>query len=537
MCKYDVAIIGAGAVGCAVAKVLSEYKLNICVIEKEFDAGFETSGRNSGVVHAGFNNPEGSLKAAFCVEGSRGFEALARELGVQYVKTGKLVTGFSDGDRKHIEALKKRGEANGVKGLDIVDEAGIKSVNPRVQGNFALWSGETGVFNPFEYTIALAETAKANGVDFYFGCRVTGIEKNDTGNGENEIGRNFKIQCSKSGKTILSDTGVEMIIDDNSIDFDGDSVFNKVEINAETVINCAGLYSADVCRMMGIDRYEIRPCRGEYHILEKEISRVIDLPVYPVPDDTKGVLGVHLTPTCGGNIIIGPSAEFLDEKDDYGNDEHVMEILSREAGELLPELKNAEIIRSFAGIRPKLIDKKGEINGDFVIEEYEENKGFIYLVGIESPGITASHPIAKHVKSLAEKSMKRDFVQKEKVMNRRDAGFGAEARNSAEFDSVESEAGNGISKGFHYEKMNKMVCRCEKVTEGEILKAYDDIRGIGGIPTIKGIKNRTRAFMGSCQGCFCTIDTVELLRRERGVKSEMLTYAGPGSEMFDGKLK
>lgn len=491
MNEYDVVIIGAGAVGCAAARVLSKYKLKTAVIEKEADLAFGTSGRNSGVVHAGFNNLPGTLKAEFCVKGSRGFEKLAEELGVPYKKTGKLVTGFSDKDREKLEELKHRGEANGVKGLEIIDASGIKKINPYVEGNFALWSPETAVFDPFEYTIALAEEAAANDAEFFFNSEVTDIHKTESGV--------FSVEVRKPGK--------------------GKNPEKEV-IGGKVIVNCAGLYSGEICRMAGIERYDIVPCRGEYHVFDKSASSVIDLPVYPVPDEEKGVLGVHLTPTTSGNLMAGPSAEFLEEKDDFSNDENVMKMLREGAGMLIPALKNSPVIRSFAGIRPKLLDREGKVSADFVIEESEECPGFIYLVGIESPGITASMPIAEYVSEMVKEALGEEPEKKEATVSRKDR-FGA--------DVISCEGG--------YSGTGKMICRCERVTEREILRAYDDIVEIGAQPTVKGIKNRTGAFRGSCQGCFCTIDMTELLRKHRGLEIPELTYDGAGSEMFEGRLK
>ena len=272
--------------------------------------------------------------------------------------------------------------------------------------------------------------------------------------------------------------------------------------------------------MAGIERYDIVPCRGEYHVFDKSASSVIDLPVYPVPDEEKGVLGVHLTPTTSGNLMAGPSAEFLEEKDDFSNDENVMKMLREGAGMLIPALKNSPVIRSFAGIRPKLLDREGKVSADFVIEESEECPGFIYLVGIESPGITASMPIAEYVSEMVKEALGEEPEKKEATVSRKDR-FGA--------DVISCEGG--------YSGTGKMICRCERVTEREILRAYDDIVEIGAQPTVKGIKNRTGAFRGSCQGCFCTIDMTELLRKHRGLEIPELTYDGAGSEMFEGRLK
>ncbi|MBE6020574.1 MAG: NAD(P)/FAD-dependent oxidoreductase [Clostridiales bacterium] len=484
MADYEVVIIGAGAVGCAAAYVLSGHELNIAVMEKEADAAFGISGRNSGVVHAGFNNVPGSLKAKLCVEGSRRFEDLAMHLGVKYIKTGKYVTGFSDADRTELERLLKQGKDNGVEGLEIVKGDRIREKYPEVKGNFALWSPQTGIFDPFEYTVKLAEKAHEMGAVFLFDSKLVKIEKEETGG--------FRLSYEKT--------------------VSGNPSKETGSITAKTVISCAGLYSAEICRMAGIDRFDIKPCRGEYHILDKKYSKMVNVPVYPVPDKEKGVLGVHLTPTVSGNMMIGPSAEFLDEKDDYSNDEGIMQLLKDGAEMLMPELKDAAVIRSFSGIRPKLIDKEGKINADFVIESSEECPGFIYLVGIESPGITASMPIAEMAADLAVRTL------------------GVKPVKNTWMNSAQKEVSDEPS-------YSPMVCRCEKVTERDILKAYDDIVKIGAVPTLKGIKNRTRAGMGSCQGSFCTVDIAEILRRYRNVDISEITYDGAGSELFLGQLK
>ncbi|MBR2575868.1 MAG: FAD-dependent oxidoreductase, partial [Firmicutes bacterium] len=286
------------------------------------------------------------------------------------------------------------------------------------------------------------------------------------------------------------------------------------EISARIVINAAGLFSADIRRMTGDDTYRIRPCRGEYHLLEKGSFGGLSRPVYPVPDTEKGVLGIHLTPTLHGNLMIGPSAEFLEDPEDMATEAPVMAELLEGARCLLGDQAALTPIRSFSGIRPKLTDRDGYPLNDFVIEQDPGRPGMIHLMGIESPGITASVPIAGLV---AEMLRQEGLVDK---------------NNNEEFPGRES-----LFPPASTAVRGKMICRCETVTEGEILQAFENLTRLGALPTVKGIKNRTRASMGSCQGGFCTLDMSRLFSEKAGIPTDRLTYDGPGSELFPGILK
>lgn len=478
--SFDAVIIGAGAVGCAAARELAGRGARTAVIEKEADAAFGNSGRNSGVVHTGFNNEPGSLKAALCREGSEGFEKLAENLGIGYRKTGKLVVGSTEKDLDALRRLKKQGERNEIPDLQILTEEELQTLEPAIRGKYALWSGQTAVFDPFEYTLALAEDAAVRGACFLFGHEVTALSKDEEGT---------VIKTRSSGGETF-------------------------EISARIVINAAGLFSADIRRMTGDDTYRIRPCRGEYHLLEKGSFGGLSRPVYPVPDTEKGVLGIHLTPTLHGNLMIGPSAEFLEDPEDMATEAPVMAELLEGARCLLGDQAALTPIRSFSGIRPKLTDRDGYPLNDFVIEQDPGRPGMIHLMGIESPGITASVPIAGLV---AEMLRQEGLVDK---------------NNNEEFPGRES-----LFPPASTAVRGKMICRCETVTEGEILQAFENLTKLGAVPTLKGIKNRTRASMGSCQGGFCTLDMSRLFSEKAGIPTDRLTYDGPGSELFPGILK
>lgn len=496
---FDIAITGAGAVGlCAAWAALTqaEEDISVCVFEKEADLAFGTSGRNSAVVHAGFNNPVGSLKAKLCVEGSQGFERLAERLGVDYERTGKLVVGLSEEDRKTLERLKAQGDENGVRGIEVINRERIEELAPGVDGVCGLWSPETAVFDPFQYCCALGRESAEAGCRFFFGTEVTEISWQ---------GDLWEISGKNSGGETVS-------------------------VRAKAVINAAGLGSGKISAMAGAKAYEIKPCRGEYHILDRAAGALAKMPVYPLPDESKGVLGIHITPTTDGKVMIGPSAEFLNDAEDTATTEAVMSLLTKGGSEILDALGKVEIIRSFAGIRPKC-DANG---GDFIIEE--PLPGFVNLVGIESPGMTASFPIGK----LALRILGYEVGDELKPENALNGKVGQKPGSTKLAEKAAGEAETGPSGGSNegcFGEEERLICRCEKVTEGEILKAYDEIIAVGALTTIKGLKNRTGAFMGGCQGCFCTVDTVDLLKRKRGVRPETLTYDGPGSEMFVSLLR
>ncbi|MBA7534485.1 hypothetical protein ES705_26733 [subsurface metagenome] len=362
---YDVVIIGGGIVGCAIARELSRYKLNIAVLEKEADVGWGISCRNSGVVHAGFNNKPGTLMAQFCVEGNKSFAELCSQLDVPYKKIGKLVVAKKKEEVIDLKNLKKQGDANGVNNLQIIDLNEVKKLEPNIEGIAALYSPETAITSPYLLTIALAENAFDNGVSFLLNTEVKSITKLNNSH--------FRIKT------------------------------NKREFTSSYVVNSAGLYADKIARMVGIKKYRLYPCRGEYHILDKNVSWLINHLVYPVPQAGTGGLGIHLTPTIDGNILIGPSNEYIKIKDNLSTTSPVMKMLSAEARKFLPLISPQYIIHSYSGLRAKQAPSSEGGFWDFVIEESDIVDNFINLIGIESPGLTAAQPIAKRVVEIVNK--------------------------------------------------------------------------------------------------------------------------------------
>jgi len=413
--QFDVVIIGGGVVGCAIARELSKYKISIAVLEKENDVGWGASCRNSGVVHAGFNNKHGTLMAQLCVEGSKSFAELCQQLDVPYKKIGKLVVARPEE---------------------------IKRLEPHISGIAALYSPETAITSPYLLTIALAENALDNGVSFFLNTEVKSINRlNNSG---------FKINTNR-GKFISS-----------------------------YVINSAGLYADYISRMVGIKKYCLYPCRGEYHVLDKNVSRLINHLVYPVPRAGAGGLGIHLTPTIDGNILIGPSNEYIKKKNNLSITSPVMKMLSAEAHKLLPLILPQYIIRSYSGLRAKQTPPSEGGYRDFVIEESDtvDNfinligiespdtvDNFINLIGIESPGLAAAQPIAKKVVKIINKKERLDFNHNFKPFR----------KGILRFEEQDEETKKVLIK--QDPNYGEIVCRCEKVTKKEILEAANNPLG------------------------------------------------------------
>ena len=481
--QFDVLIIGAGVIGSAAARELSRYKLSIGVLEKTPDVCCGTSARNSGVLHAGFNNRPGSKMARFCVEGNAGFDRLAKELDIPFHRTGKLVVGFTADDRARLEAMKAQGEQNGVPDLAIVDKSFIEKIAPNVKGEFALWSGSTGIYSPFQYTLALAENAAMNGVKFFFRKEVTAI--------------------SWDGARYTVTAGGEIF-------------------TSRWVINCAGLGSDKISAMLGIDEYTIHPCKGEYFILDKKAGDLLPVPAYPVPNPKEGGLGIHLTPTIDGNILVGPSNEYLDDHEDYACEQAVLDMLLADGSRIFPHLKREYFIRNFAGIRPKLASKAEGGYRDFVIERRDCAPHAVNLVGIESPGLTSAVPISREIVRL----------MKEVEPLTMNPSFDPIRRGIVTFaDKTPEERSALIAADPNY---GEIVCRCETVTKAEVLSA---IHNILGVHTLTGVKYRCRTMMGRCQGGYCQTRVAELIMQETGCSREEVLYGLDGSWMFTGRVR
>ena len=479
---FDVAVIGAGAVGCAVARELSAYRLNIAVLEKEYDVAAGTSGRNSAVVHAGFNNTTGSLMAKLCVEGNKGFPALCRDLGVPLKKTGKVLVAFNEEDEDVLRGLIAKGEANGCEGLKMLTKEELSLRVPGVGGISGMESPNTAVFDPFLYTVALAENAQKNGASFFFGEEVTKICR------ENGI---FRIFTPKN------------------------------EFKARVLVNSAGLASGKISALAGVEGYKIYPCRGEYLIFEKDPA-LLNVPVYPAPRKGIGGLGVHLTVTTEGDILIGPSAEYIPSDEDTATTRELQSKLLNEACQLLPALKNKTPIAAYSGIRAKQAPPEKGGFYDFTIRSEKSVPGLINLIGIESPGLTASLPIAKTVCGMvkdlipAEPNPDFDPTQPPKLRFR-------DLDDDQRQKLIESDPNWG-----------EIVCRCRNITKAEILAAANNPLGVR---TLSAIKYRTRATMGRCSSGYCLGRIADILVSDCGLSPDEICLRSPEGKLFNGGKK
>jgi L-2-hydroxyglutarate oxidase LhgO len=471
---YDVAVIGGGVVGCAVLRELARYRLRLLLLEREADVAEGISKANSGVIHAGFNVPPGTLKARTNVAGLKLIYKLAVELCVPHRKTGKLVVALDRSDFPRLDELKEQGDRNGAPGLTVFDADAIRSIEPGVRGLRALYSPETGIVSPYELTIALAESARRNGAAVVLEAGVTGV--------------------AVRGDVFVLATP-------------------KGEFAARWVVNSAGLFAEDVAALAGVPAPRVLPYRGEYLVSDKEAGSVLRMPVYPVPPRDDSFLGVHITPTIEGNILLGPSSEPIGDKRDTSSTATVAEQLRTEAFMLVPGLARFPFIHAYAGVRPKL--------GDFVIEESSRRPRWIDLFGIESPGLTAAPAIAEMVAGLIgtreDLELRKDF----------EPGLPGSWRFAHADDAAKSRR-VAVDRAW-----GEMVCRCEHVTRAEVLAA---LRSPLGPRTFDAIKRRTRCGMGRCQGGFCTPRLVEILEAI-GLSPEQMTKRGAGSGMFFGRLK
>ncbi len=438
---YDFAIIGAGVTGSGIARALGRYKGSVCLIEKGEDVASGASKANSGIIHGGYAAKYGTLKGELNIQGNRMFAELNRELNFGYRKTGGLVLGFDETDLKLLEELLENGKKNGVTDLKIIEHDKIMEIdpnlNPRVK--YALYAKDVGVVSPYEYTIALAENAVENGTDLFLNTEVRNIEQKE---------KFFEI------------------------------ITNNKIIRSRTVINAAGVYSDLVSKMAGVDYFEIMPRKGQYILFEKGTGSVVNSVVFQVP--TKLGKGILVTSTYHGNLMLGPNSEEVEDREGTSTDEPTLEYVIEAAGKSLPEFNLKKRLKTFSGIRPT------SSTGDFIIKE--EYPGFINVAGIESPGLTSSPAIAEMVVELLKKRTNLEennsFMPYRKAIIKPNSFDAAEVNRRIKLESCD----------------DKIICRCERVTEGEIRDALT--RNIS-VKTIKGVKMRTRAGMGFCQGKFC----------------------------------
>lgn len=479
---FDVLIIGGGVIGNAVARELMRYKLRLGLLEKEPDVGTGASGRNTGMLHAGFSYAPGSLRAKLCVEANAEFDRVARELDVPFRRTGKLVVGFTEEDRARLLHYKAIGEQNGVPGLEMIDRKRMDAIEPAAGGNFAMYSPSSGILNPFLYTIALAENAHANGAEYFL---------------EHEV-----LDSRHEGR-------VRRV------------VTTRGDFLARWVINCAGLHSGRVSAMLGLPGHTIGGFKGEYFVLDKRAGEGVNIPIYPPPRPDGG-FPTHATPTIDGNMLVGPNSLWTDDLTDYTVTRASLAELIEDGGKMFSRMKPEYFIRNFAGIRPKRMDPATRRPLDFLIETRDDAPGIVNLVGIESPGLTSALAVARMaVRLLAT----REPLEKNPLFTPLRKGILRFA------DQDETTRRRLIEENPDY---GEIICRCECVTRAEILAA---IRNPLEVATVNGVKNRTRAMMGRCQGGYCQTRITEMIMEECGKTPTEVLLGKPGSTLFTGRVR
>lgn len=479
--QFDVLVIGGGVVGSAVARELSRYQLKIGVLEKNLDVCYETSGRNSGVVHGGFAYDIGTLKAKLCVEGNQGMEQLSKDLGFSFKRCGKVLVGKTEEDLETLKRTIIQGEKNGATGLRLIDKEELHRIVPTAVGEFAMFSENSGIVDPFNYTIALAENAAENGASFYFDNEVTAIEREEDG---------YRVTTTQA------------------------------VYETRWVINSAGLGCGKISDMLGIKGYRVIGSKGDYIILDRRTGELLPMPIYPVPSNT--YMGIHVTNTTDGNVIIGPNADMVMDFTYYGVPQENMDYLAESASEIWPYIKKSDYIRNYSGILPKWVDENGVIQ-DFKIEIRPElAPNAVNLVGIESPGLTAAVPIGRMVVRMMQEY--ETFKENE--------NFNPKREGIIRFEEQDDETkARLIEENPDY---GEIICRCEKVSRAEILKA---IHNPLGVHTMAGIKYRTRSMMGRCQGGYCQMRIAKMIEDELGVKDTDIRYARQNGWIFTGEVR
>ena len=475
---YDVIVIGAGVTGSSVARELSRYNANICVLEKGEDVCTGTSKANSAIVHAGFDAAEGSMMAKMNVRGNEMMTQLAEDLDIPFKRNGAMVVCIHKEALDGLKTLYDRGIANGVKELRILNREEALEMEPNLSENVqgALYAPTSGIICPFILNIAMAENAAENGVEFRFNTQVEDIKA------------------------------------------DADGIWhlrtNNGEYTAKYVINAAGVHADIIHNMVRENKIHITPRRGDYCLLDKEVGGHVKHTIFPQPTNLgKGVL---VSPTVHGNLIVGPTAVDIEDKEGNNTTAAGINDLIAKAGAHVRDLPLRKVITSFAGLRAH------EAHHEFIIKEVEDAPHFIDCAGIESPGLTSAPAIGEYVGQMMKEKMelteKENWISKRKgILNPQELSF----EDRAELIKEKPAYGN-------------IICRCESISEGEIL---DAIHRPLGARSLDGVKRRTRAGMGRCQAGFCSPRVMEILNRELGIPMEEITKSGGRSNIVLERTK
>lgn len=480
---YDIAIIGAGVVGCAIARELSKYRVKACVIEREEDVCCGTSKANSAIIHAGFDATPGKLKAKLNVQGNAMMDQLSKDLDIPFQRNGSLVVCTKDQNREDLEKLLEKGKVNGVPDLRILEREELLALEPNLSDDItcALLAPTGGIVCPFHMTIAFAENAYTNGVEFFLNTEVRQIHKTSNG---------YQLEVLKKETDIT-----ELIV-------------------AKTIINAAGVYADVFHNMVSNEKLHITARKGEYMLLDKTAGTHVSHTIFQLPSNMgKGVL---VTPTVHGNLLVGPTATDIENKEGVNTTAEGLDTLSQKAGLSVKNLPLRQVITSFAGLRAH------EDQDDFVIGEAPDAEGFFDAAGIESPGLSSAPAIGVMVAEMVAAKLNLnenpDFIGiRNGILNP---------------NTLSMEERNKLIK--EKPAYGNIICRCEMITEGEII---DAIKRPLGARSLDAVKRRTRAGMGRCQSGFCSPRTMEILEREVPMSMFDITKNGGSSKFVVGYNK
>ncbi|MCM1988498.1 NAD(P)/FAD-dependent oxidoreductase [Oceanirhabdus seepicola] len=476
--SYDVAVIGAGVIGSFVARELSRYDLSIALIEKDSDVANGTSKANSAIVHAGYDAEEGTQKAKFNAKGNQMYDRVCKELDVPFKRIGSLVIATNEEEMEHVKMLYNRGIKNDIEGLKVLNQQEVRALEPNIDEQVvgALHAATCGIVGPFELTIALAENAVDNGAELMLNSEVINLTRED---------------------------GVFNIL-----------LSNGKRIEAKYVINAAGVYADKINNLISNDKIEIIPRRGEYFVFDKETGGLVNSVIFQCPTEIgKGVL---VTPTVHGNMLVGPNAENIQDKEGIDTTPEGISFLREKSTKTTKKIPFNKVITSFAGLRAVAT------SGDFIIRESSDVEGFINVAGIQSPGLSSAPAIAEHIVDMIKKKVL-NLKERETFVNRR------EQIRFMELNDTEKQ--EVINKDKRY---GNIICRCEWISEGEIV---DAIHRNAGARTVDGVKRRVRPGMGRCQGGFCGPRVLEILARELNVSPQEILKSNEGSNILSGESK
>ena len=492
--QYDVVVIGCGSSGAAIAFKLSKYKgLKVAVIEKENDVATGTTRANSGILHAGYDPEPGTLMAKLNVRGVELAKDLAQKLHFGYEPVGSLVLAFSGKDKEMIKTLKKRGEANGVKGIKLLSKEEVQKIEPMVSENVvAALFAPSAICSPWEFCLTMAESAVLNGIDLLLDTEVVGISRNEGA----KDGCNWKVVARKNNNILRT-----------AKDADPEDL-ETVEIDARFVVNAAGISAGEVHDMAAPHSFDIHMDRGEYFLMDKAEGFRARHTIFQCPDENgKGVL---VSPTVHGNLLVGPNSQRIKD-DDYSTTSDGLAYVRKAATRSVPSIDFRNNIRNFAGIRAR------STSSDFIIKEAEGAENFIDVAGICSPGLSSALAIGEYVAQILEgKGLK--LEEKPETLY---------YQEPPHFKDLSAEEKNAlIAKDPSY---GRVVCRCESITEGEMRDAFKS-----PIPprSVDAIKRRTMAGQGRCQGGFCGPQVVKILAQNLGLSEDKIPQNLEGSWML-----